>query len=225
MPSAMPSAMHSSTPRAKRSRRGTAPLVLGSLLIVAALGLSAYNIWDDVRAGNRAQATALQLQEQLVDSSRAGLDDALEGMVGVLDSPVRDTAMPTSVVDGLTCVALLSIPDLDLVLPVQSECTYEALYATPCRFSGSVYSGDLVIAGHSYESHFGRLDKLQPGDTLTLLDMAGNSFTFQVSCIEVMEPHSVEEMVSSPYDLTLFTCTFDGQSRLALRCLGGVKKI
>lgn len=66
---------------------------------------------------------------------------------------------------------------------------------------------------HNYASHFGRIDELQPGDTVCFTDMAGISTWYQVTVRDLLPPTAVEEMTSGGSDLTLFTCTYGGRTR------------
>lgn len=50
------------------------------------------------------------------------------------------------------------------------------------------------------------------------MDMDGVRSDYQVASVEVLAPTAVEEMTSGTYDLTLFTCTYGGRSRVAVRC-------
>ena len=54
----------------------------------------------------------------------------------------------------VACIGILEIPALDLNLVISSW-SYSSLRLAPCRYSGSAYKGDLVIAAHNYQSHFG----------------------------------------------------------------------
>ena len=62
------------------------------------------------------------------------------------------------------------------------------------------------------------LKKLQPGDAVTFTDMDGNVFSHEVMALETLAPTAVEEMTEGDWDLTLFTCTVGGTTRLAVRC-------
>ena len=112
----------------------------------------------------------------------------------------------------------LSIPSLDLTLPVLDEWNFDDLKTAPCRYSGSLESGHLVIAAHNYRRHFGLLSSLQPGDSISLTDTTGTVYTYEVRQVSVLKPEAVEEMLSKDWDLTLFTCTYGGQSRVTIRC-------
>ena len=46
----------------------------------------------------------------------------------------------------------------------------------------------------------------------------GNVFSYAVSSLETLSSYAISDMTSGDWDLTLFTCTVGGQSRLAIRC-------
>ena len=47
--------------------------------------------------------------------------------------------------------------------------------------------------------------------------MDDNVYTYQVVGLETLNPTDVEGMESGDWDLTLFTCTVGGQSRVTVR--------
>ena len=126
--------------------------------------------------------------------------------------------MPVLEVDGRNYIGVLSIPSLELELPIMEDWSYPDLRVAPCRYSGSVYSKDIVIAGHNYERHFGGLKGLAEGDEVRFTDAAGNVFVYSVSLLETLAPTAVTEMQSGGWDLTLFTCTYGGANRVTVRC-------
>ena len=101
-----------------------------------------------------------------------------------------------------------------------SSWSYPALKKSPCRYSGSAQTNDLIIAAHNYHSHFGRIGELRTGDEIVFTDAGGSVFRYKVSFMEVIEGQDVEQMFSGQsedWDLTLFTCTLSGQSRVTIR--------
>ena len=126
--------------------------------------------------------------------------------------------MPSEEIDGRSYIGVLRLPSLGLELPVLGAWSDSGSRAAPCRYSGSAYLDNMVIAGHNYSGHFGTLKNLAPGDVLSFTDMDGNVFSYTVVELETLPPYAVEEMTSGDWDLTLFTCTVGGQSRLAVRC-------
>ena len=201
-------------------RRGNVLIFLGALLLLAALGLSVYNRLDSRRAGRRAAEVMEQL-EQLLPAPAAPVAGTPAGETLTPDyilDPGRD--MPEREIDGTAYAAVLEIPALALRLPVVSRWSNDALKNAPCRYSGSVYQNDLVIAGHNYSTQFGPLRTLSLGDRVYVTDMDGNRFSFQVAELHTLSPEQVEEMTDSEWDLTLFTCTPGGAARLAVCCTG-----
>lgn len=204
------------------SKRGKLCTALGLLLLLAALGVTAYNLWLDARASMSVGVVLERLTPTL--SSRQSELPALSSGEALEEAFVPDyvlnpeMAMPEETIDGRNYIGVLDIPALELSLPIISEWSYDALQIAPCRYSGSAYLDNLVIAGHNYRSHFVSLPQLQPGDTVTFTDMDGNVFSYEVSSLETLSPYAVSDMTSGDWALTLFTCTVGGQSRLAIRC-------
>ena len=204
------------------SKRGKLCTALGLLLLLAALGLTAYNLWLDARASMSVDVVLERLIPTL--SSRQSELPPLSSGEALEEAFVPDyvlnpeMAMPEENIDGRSYIGVLDIPALGLSFPIISEWSYDALQIAPCRYSGSAYLDNLVIAGHNYRSHFASLPQLQPGDTVTFTDMDGNVFSYEVSSLETLSPYAISDMTSGDWDLTLFTCTVGGQSRLAIRC-------
>ena len=130
-----------------------------------------------------------------------------------------DMEMPTEEVEGNDYIGVLEIPSSEISLPVMSEWSYPNLKTSPCRYSGSAYTGNLVIAAHNYRTHFGPIKNLTVGAQITFTDVKGRCFSYEVAVVEVLEPTAIQDMISEEWDLTLFTCTPGGQARVAVRCL------
>ena len=188
----------------------------GLLLIAAALALAAYNVIDAQRAA-RSAAQALEALSQTTAVSAAEPEEAsADDAPAYLADP--EMPMPTVSFDGNDYIGRVDIPSLGLSLPVISEWSYPRLKIAPCRYTGSAYLDNLIIAAHNYSSHFGNLNRLNNGDTVTFTDVDGNQFTYAVSLIEDLPGTAIEEMQAGEWDLTLFTCTLGGRSRVTVRC-------
>ena len=107
---------------------------------------------------------------------------------------------------------------LGLDLPVMAEWSYPLLKKAPCRYTGATKTDDLVVMAHNYARHFGTIDTLSAGDEVIFTDMEGVITRFTVTALDVLDASAVEEMTAGEYDLTLFTCTYGGQSRVTVRC-------
>lgn len=211
-----------------KDKRGLPLIIPGLLLIATALFLTCCNIHDEIQAARSVEQTAAQLEavlpESKADPGNAGTDGTDETATGSGEVQIPDyiltpeMEMPVRSIDGRDYLGILQIPSLDMELPVLSQWSYAGLKIAPCRYSGSAYSGGLVIAAHNYRSHFGSLKALQTGDLVTFTDVEGNLFLYQVSMTETLMPTDVEEMKDGGWDLTLFTCTVGGSYRVTVRC-------
>ena len=193
----------------------------GLLLLTAALFLWAYNGQESRRAGDSAQQVITELTQSLTqETTEAGLDpEPAEAPAVKMPEYLLDDQreMPEKTIGGRDYIGVLSIPSLDLELPVLSRWSYPNLKVAPCRYSGSLYQNNLIICAHNYASHFGKLKTLQPGDTLLFTDMEDQVVTFQMVERETLEPDDEEAMTTGNWHLTLFTCTPGGQTRVTVR--------
>jgi sortase A len=200
---------------------GLCCMVLGAILVAAALILFLWNQREASQADQSSQQALEQVKEVITETEIQSSDDS-DGALQPIDAndfqPV-DPTMSEVEINGRLYIGYLSIPALDLELPVQSQWDYPSLKVSPCRYYGSTKTDDLVIAAHNYARHFGGLMQLSPGDLVYFTDMDGVVNRYQVEEVDVLNPTDIEEMTAGEYDLTLFTCTYGGKSRVTVRCL------
>ncbi len=189
-------------------------ILAGLLLIAAALSLSIYNVWDDRRAAAAVDGAIEELNVLIPKP------ESVEHPYGMIPDHILNPKMemPTVEVNDYDYIGYLEIPDLELYLPVMSEWSYPLLKISPCRYVGTAYQDNMVIAAHNYQRHFGRLKELSIGAEIRFVDVDGNLFTYTVAEMEQLEPTQIEDMTESGWDLTLFTCTIGGQFRFTVRC-------
>ena len=189
---------------------GVICVFLGVICMLSAVGFVAYNRWEDKHAEAVAQ-------------------DLLEDVQSIIDKPQPElplpdvtekipTEMATVKVDGYDCIGILSVPVLDMELPVLADWSYEKLKKAPCHYYGSYYEKDFVIAAHNYESFFGKLSQLQAGDIVIFTDVHGVDHCYDVVLLETLPKEATQEMITSGFDLSLYTCTPGSASRVTVRC-------
>lgn len=184
----------------KNVKKGTILIRIGLLLVVAALFLVVYNYYEDCKAS----LSVVNVLEQLE------INDDVE--------LVTDIGMPEMEVDGYTYIGKLTIPSLELELPIINQWDYDALKVAPCRYSGAVLTDNLIILAHNYSSHFGRIKELEIDDVIVFTDILGNNYYYKVVQKEILKPNAVDELESGDWDLTLVTCTIGGSTRVTIRC-------
>ena len=208
------------------SKRGKICTGIGLLLLAAALFLTAYNLWSDAMAAVSIDIVLEQLTPELETAEeKAEISlPAIPSGESLEEAYIPDyilnpeMEMPAEEIDGQQYIGVLRIPALSLELPVISEWSYPSLQIAPCRYAGSAYLNNMVIAAHNYYSHFGYLKNLSQGDEVIFTDMDGNVFRYEVAELETLSPFAIEEMTGGDWALTLFTCTVGGQSRVTVRC-------
>ena len=182
---------------------GVICVFLGVVCLLSSVGFVAYNRWEDMNAKDIAQ-------------------DLLENIQSIIKEKQPEQFLPeemaTVKVDGYECIGILSVPVLDLELPVLTDWSYAKLKKAPCHYYGTYYEKDFVIAAHNYKSHFGRLSKLQAGDIVVFTDVSGTVHYYEVVILETLPKNATKEMITSGFDLSLYTCTLGGGSRVTVRC-------
>lgn len=194
-------------------------IALGILMILGALGLAGYNLWDAERAGKEAD----RITEKMIE----GISESLEDDKTAAPYVDPNTPMPVKVIDGYEYIGILEIPSEGLSLPVMNEWDYTRLKISPCRFTGSYYADDLVICAHNYSRHLGALLNIGIGEDVYFTSVEGLTIHYVITNRETVEPTSVEQMIENTgnsetslldWDMTLFTCNIGGQTRCAVRC-------
>ena len=178
-------------------------IAIGALLIVIAAIIVKNNFDENARAG-------------------AASDEYLKGVIEQMPSKVIHSRfqgnMPVADVNGRSFIGTVSIPSLGLILPIQNEWSKDNAKVAVCRYSGSAYDNDLIVCGHNYVEHFGRLGELEIGAQVIVTYMNGVSFYYQVSNLETLGAYDTEKMEAGQWDFTMFTCTVGGSNRVTVRC-------
>ena len=221
---------HESPEETEVKIRGIILMSIGGILILTSLGLILNHLYEENIANREAEIICSKLIVQIEkekDSNSTGTSEQLvsdEKAAGIPDesqmirSKLTDANIDTIDIDGLDYIGYVSIPDLDLDLPVVSKWSYDALKVSPARYSDDGSSYGLVIAAHNFARHFGKIYSLPEGAVVYFTDVHGVVYSFEVVKQEVLNPEDITKMTTEPYDLTLFTCTPGGVSRVTVRC-------
>lgn len=210
-----------------RNKIGTLFMIIGALLVFSALGLLLYNQQEAAKA----QKAATELLPKIMSEIEVKKQEKSESGTGqvIVEQPdlpevwqefqeQEPVEMPEMEIDGDKYIGYLSIPALQLDLPVMSDWSYPKLKKAPCRYTGNRNEDNLVIMAHNYAYHFGGLKDVNAGDTVFFTDMDGSIVIYEVIARDILNPTAIEEVTGGDYDLTLFTCTYGGKSRVTVYC-------
>ena len=196
-------------------------MFLGAAMIFGALSLFIYNQHETTEAEAVVGELLPVLMERIEENEESDTEPLTYTLpVGTPIEYLDPSAfvMTEVEIDGYAYIGYLSIPKLELELPIMADWDYSRLRIAPCRYTGSVRGEDLVLMAHNYASHFGGIAKLTAGDSVIFTDMDGVVTVYEVVGQDILAPHAVEEMTSGDFDLTLFTCTYGGKSRVTVYC-------
>ena len=195
---------------------GIGCIVLGVLCLLISVGFVLFNSYE-AQESEKASQTLLQEVQTAIDAAEPAeyIPEETQPQSAAETAPHQMQTVPVGNYDS---IGILSIPVLELELPVLTDWTYAKLKQAPCQYYGSCYGSDFVIAAHNYPSHFGRLSQLQAGDLVIFTDVTGTAHGYEVVLLETLLPTAIEEMITSGFDLSLYTCTPGGGSRVTVRC-------
>lgn len=182
-----------------KNKVGFSLMIFGLFLILSSFGLMMYNRYEDKHASQTSQRVIQQMQIDIETIKK------------------QNEEMPIVEIEEYSYIGYLSIPRLDLELPVMADWSYKQLKIAPCRQTGSTVTDDLVIAAHNYRSHFGYIGSLNYNDRILFTNMNGETIEYAVQLIEQLEANESDRMLFSEWDLTLYTCNYSGQSRITIR--------
>ena len=188
--------------------KGKLFIIVGVFLILISLTMTFYNKYEDLNAGKQAKAALDVFKNEVVVQNHI--------VESLTTEEVKE--MKTVNINGDEFIGTITIPTLNLELPVMSEYSYSRLKKAPCRYYGNLFTNDLIICAHAYETFFANLIKLKQNDLIVFTDVDGNNYAYEVLEIEILKPTDVDKMVNNEFDLTLYTCTSDNMNRVTVRC-------
>lgn len=206
-------------------------VISGLLLIVSAIGLCLNNLYENKKAFEQSQTALAGLKDIIPDIPEKPSETYAEHLKTIeenagrskIDDYLEEEEKTESValqLDGNYYCGYLTLDTLGLELPVLNEWSYPNLNIAPCRYEGMPQTNDFIIAAHNYNSHFGQIKYLSEGDEIVFTDCQGEKYHYNVIYTEYIDGYNVEQMSenkSSSWDMTLFTCTLNGQSRVTIR--------
>lgn len=210
-----------------KKAHGVCCIIFGAILLIAALSLVLYNKDENEKSGETAKSILQELKVDIPETTTAEVTTTIENdlfaeyaQYYMTTTVVTEEA--TKIIDNNSYIGIIEIPALDIELPVMSELSYPNLKISPCRYKGTVAEKNIIIAAHNYNTHFGRLNELYSGGEIIFTDMNGYPHYYEVVQIQEINGKDIDSMdfgSENEWDLTLFTCTLSGQSRVTVRAI------
>lgn len=185
----------------------TPVLVLGMVLLLAALGVGIYSGVQSYLGREKSQEILLELNGFLPPKTQ-----------GVPELYTNST-MPVLELHGTDYVAVVEVPTFGVELPVGDSWEEKKLSETPARFWGSAYDHTLVIGGADTSGQFEFCDQIEHGASVMITDMTGAQFHYTVSRIDRGSHADSQWLTEEQWDLTLFCHDSYAMEYVAVRCL------
>ena len=198
----------------KRQIIGNTLLAIGIVLLIGAGVLFVFNMAESNRQASDSLEITTRLKSMIVPDGSTETSDS----AGESTKTSAPEVQKTVEIDGALYDGILSIPAIELEMAVYDTWNDNYLRKSICRYYGSTYTNDLVIAGHNYRSGFGKLKKLNAGDEVFFTGVDGTVTSYVVKQVEVLDGTDISGMLSGGWDLSLYTCTYGGEARLTVRC-------
>lgn len=220
-------------------------VISGILFILSAVLLCLYNYRESEEAFKNSQVALNELKslipeipEENVSTIEKEFGFEIKSGDNVFDEfdekyeeeknmPTEQVEMPSVQLDGRYYCGYITLTSLGIELPVLNGWNYTNLNIAPCCYEGSPQTHDFIIAAHNYNSHFGQIHYLGEGDEIIFTDISGEKYRYTVMYTEYIDGYNADQMSEnkdSSWDLTLFTCTLNGQRRVTVRAKLDEKK-
>ena len=179
-------------------------IILGILCILLSITLYIKNKYQELDTGKKSKEIL----------------DIIETKINVSDKEEIKTNTEDLVlnISGYDYIGVISIPLLNIKLPIMRETDYDRLAISPCKYYGNINTNDLVLCAHDYVNQFGKISNLKENDIIIITDVLGNNYVYKVVLTEELNPTDITNMIDSPFDLTLYTCSYGALKRITVRC-------
>lgn len=210
----------------KSKSTGNGFIVAGAVLIFLASALVLYNEVDNYRCEKAAEGVLNEVADYV--DYEAAINEILEGNKENPSTAVPpDTLLPeeyvekTFVIQDVEYIGVINIPAIDITLPVTSDWDMKKMKSAACRYSGSKGNDDLIICAHNLKAFFSGIKSLDTDDIIIFVDAEGTAYSYRVIQIGTISAYDTEKMLSGSeeWDITLFTCTYGGSDRYAVRAV------
>ena len=175
-----------------KKKSGLILLILGILLTVSAVvGVVIWQVGIH-RAAADCEKTLEQIRA-LTPQSRPG----------VADDRVN-TAMPMLEIDGENYVGIIEVPKFGTALPIAAQWNANRIGRHPCRYTGSIYDGSLIIGGSDNAGQFDFMKLISGGDAVYVTDVTGGRYAYVVTEIHKTDRVSASELSTQTADLVFY---------------------
>ena len=179
-------------------------IILGILCILLSITLYIKNKYQELDTGKKSKEILDIIETKINVSDKEEIKSNTEDLV--LN------------ISGYDYIGVINIPSLNIKLPIMRETDYDRLAISPCKYYGNITTNELVLCAHDYVNQFGKISNLKEDDIVIITDVLGNNYVYKVVLTEELNPTDITNMIDSPFDLSLYTCSYGALKRITVRC-------
>lgn len=184
----------------------TIVMVLGAALIIAAMATVIIHHVSQNSYRDNVQQIVKDIYELIPD---------VEDAVPEISS---DITMPVMEIDGYDFTGIIEVPAYGKTLPVYGGWQKNKLKRFPCRYTGSIYDGSLIIGASENTGQFDITKLITGGDEVLFTDMTGLRYPYVVTDIYMTKDVSTENLRAQKADLLLFIKSSFGSDYMLISC-------
>ena len=126
-------------------------MILGITMVLSAFSLILVNRQEDKTAENHVAEIIPMIREEINRTHQTASSEQTIPQDNIPEELLKaeDLIMTEKNINGYAYIGYLTIPDLNLELPIMSGWDSKRLQIAPCRFTGTLRGGDLVIMAHN----------------------------------------------------------------------------
>ncbi|MCL2320750.1 MAG: sortase [Oscillospiraceae bacterium] len=227
------------TRTSRKNNKGKNSFIIKFAIIgcsIIALAVISFFVYRYVSYQNYISNRIAQAEE-----AKTKISDTLKTMDGLQLSENQTQVRPDPekiMLEDYPVIGRINIPSISIDYPIitltdeqNKETNIDLKYKRPLELAIVKYDGvdanqvgNLVLMGHDYrdQSMFGKLKNVKMGDTFTITDMYGATYTYKVD--DIFDAHRsddipkvVDQNTNGKAVVTMFTCTNDPIMRLCVR--------
>ena len=204
-----------------RKKISIALIIIGALLLISAAALVVYNNQKAEKSAEESHKVLIKMKEMIpeefvVNKQEENFQQIIEG---THENLVENNEEKEYIeIDGNKYIGIVRIPEINVELPVMKDWSYKKMDTAPCTYSGSLEDNDFMIMAHNYKGFFIDLKNLSSGSVIEFVKCDGELLRYEVNNIETIGGWNRDALFEGDdWDITLFTCTYSGYSRVVVR--------
>ena len=180
--------------------------VLGIVLVLSSAVLFVFSNYIQGKYEENSQEIVAEMKKMIPPAKDGYTDDYRKSSMSVLE------------INGEDFIGIIDVPGNEKTLPICAYWDKNNVAKHPCRYTGSIYDGTLIIGGYDNSSQFAVIKTLAIGQTVEITDVSGVVYSYIVKDVEENQQATNENLKNKSCDLSLFVKNTETNDYVIVRC-------